>query len=111
MAARQAEDDYVERMRVTYIEGVEGWVEDCVALTRPWGFDLGEVMVPTSIWFGTADVLASRAHHEHLLAGIRDARRRELPGGHLLSDHDLAAVYRWLADLSTQGPSGVADRA
>lgn len=98
MAARQAAGDYLERMRATYADGVDGWIDDGIAFTLPWGFELDQVTVPTSIWFGTADVLVTRAHQEYLRDSIAQARFHELPGGHLLSDDDLAAIYGWLAN-------------
>jgi hypothetical protein len=75
-------------------------VDDCIALTRPWGFDLSGLTTPASVWYGTADVLASQDHHEHLLATIPGAQRQELRGGHVLRDRDIAAIYEWLADPS-----------
>jgi pimeloyl-ACP methyl ester carboxylesterase len=100
LAERRAEDGYHERMRATYLGGVDGWIDDCIALTRPWGFDLAEITVPTSVWYGSDDALSPSAHAEHLLARIPRAERRELAGGHLLDDHDLAAVHEWLASRS-----------
>src|SRR4051812_44267086 len=97
---RRAEGGYLERMRATYIGGVDGWIDDCIAMTRPWGFDLAEIAVPTSVWYGVADVLVSKTHAEHLLAAIPHAERRELSGGHVLEDRDLSAVYEWLASAS-----------
>ena len=100
LAARHEEEDYLERMRLTYVDGVDGWLEDCLALTQPWGFDLSELTTPASVWYGTADVLASRAHHDYLLSRIPGAQRRELRGGHVLNGEDLLAIYDWLADPS-----------
>lgn len=97
---RRAEDGYLERMRATYVDGVDGWIDDCIAMTRSWGFDLAEIAVPTSIWYGVDDVLVSTAHAEHLLAAIPGAERCELSGGHVLDHHDLSAVYEWLASAS-----------
>jgi pimeloyl-ACP methyl ester carboxylesterase len=67
---RRAEEGYLERMRATYVGGVDGWIDDCIAMTRPWGFDLAEIAVPTSVWYGVDDVLGPRAHAEHLLDAI-----------------------------------------
>jgi pimeloyl-ACP methyl ester carboxylesterase len=97
---RRAEEGYLERMRATYVGGVDGWIDDCIAMTRPWGFDLAEIAVPTSVWYGVEDVLGPRAHAEHLLDAIPNAERRELQGGHVLDDRDLSAVYEWLASAS-----------
>lgn len=100
LAARHKEEGHLDRMRLTYRDGVDGWLEDCLALTQPWGFDVSELTMPTSVWYGTADVLASRDHHEYLLSRIPGAKRQELPGGHVLNSGDLAAIYDWLADPS-----------
>jgi pimeloyl-ACP methyl ester carboxylesterase len=100
LAARHQEDGYLERMELTYRHGVDGWLDDCIALTRPWGFELSDLATPTSVWYGPADVLASRDHHEYLLSVIPDASRHELGGGHVLNAPDLAAIYCWLADPS-----------
>jgi pimeloyl-ACP methyl ester carboxylesterase len=100
LAARQQEDGYRERMQLTYRQGVDGWLDDCLALTRPWGFDLSRLATPAGVWYGPADVLASRDHHEYLLSVIPGAQRHELGGGHVLDGHDLAAIYAWLADPS-----------
>lgn len=100
LAARQQEDGYRARMQRTYEQGVDGWLDDCIALTRPWGFELSQLATPTSVWYGPADVLASREHHEYLLSSIPGARRHQLGGGHILDAHDLAAIYDWLTDPS-----------
>jgi pimeloyl-ACP methyl ester carboxylesterase len=97
LAARRAERGYLDRMRATYSGGVDGWIDDGIAFTRPWGFDLTDLTVPVSIWYGAQDVLGPRAHPEYLLAAIPGAERHELAGGHVLGDDDLDAVYAWLA--------------
>ena len=96
LVARQQEDGYLERMEVTYRQGVDGWIDDCIALTRPWGFTLSSITTATSVWYGSADVLASRKHHQYLASAIPGARLRVLNGGHLLGGDDLAAIYGWL---------------
>lgn len=101
LAARHQEDGYLERMELTYRQGVDGWIDDTIALTRPWGFELSAITVPTSIWYGPADVLVARGHHEYLQMSIPGARMHEMSGGHLLGEGDLAAIYGWLS-----APSG-----
>jgi pimeloyl-ACP methyl ester carboxylesterase len=97
LQARLGEDGYHDRMRTTYLGGVDGWVDDCLAMTRPWGIDLTTIGVPVSVWYGSDDVLSPRGHAEHLLAVLPQAERQELPsGGHVLSDADLGAIYHWL---------------
>ena len=99
LAARRDEDGFLDRMRLTYVDGVDGWIDDCLALTRPWGFDVSAVSTRTSIWYGTADVLASQDHHEYLLSRIPRAERHELQGGHVLNVDQLSAIYQWLGSL------------
>lgn len=100
LAARHAEEGYLERMDLTYRRGIDGWLDDCIALTRPWGFELSALTTPVSVWYGPADVLGSRGQQEYLLSAIAGAHRRELHGGHVLDDADLAAIYGWLAKPS-----------
>jgi pimeloyl-ACP methyl ester carboxylesterase len=98
LRARLTEDGYQDRMRAAYTDGVDGWIDDCIAMTQPWGFDLSAIEVPVSVWYGPDDVLSPRGHAEHLLSAIPDAERHELlAGGHVLTDPDLDAIYRWLS--------------
>lgn len=96
LQARHGEGNYLDRMRITYIDGVDGWIDDCIAMTHPWGFELEAISVPTSVWYGPTDVLSPRTHAEHLLAAIPHAARYELDGGHVLRDADLDAIYNSL---------------
>lgn len=100
LAARHAEEGYLERMRLAYQHGVDGWIDDCIALTRPWGFELSALVAPVCVSYGPEDVLGSRGHQEYLLSAIATAQRLELHGGHVLDDRDLAALYDWLMNPS-----------
>ena len=42
--------------------GVWGWVDDDLAFTIPWGFDLSEIQVPVEVRYGARDVLVPAAH-------------------------------------------------
>lgn len=42
--------------------GVWGLVDDMLCLTKPWGFDVAEVRVPTRIIYGLTDVIVPRQH-------------------------------------------------
>lgn len=94
---RIAEPGYATRMRETYLGGVDGWIDDCIAMTRSWGFDPGAIGVPTSVWYGSSDVLSPRGHSDWLLQHIAAAEPKAMAGGHILSPESLNDLYRWLA--------------
>ena len=98
MEARRHEPGHLDRVRASMVEGVDGWIDDCIAMTRPWGADLTTITVPVSVWYGPDDVLCPRGHTEWLLRTVPGAERHELGGGHLRSDADLDAIIAWLAD-------------
>ena len=96
LQARRGEGDYLYRMHIAYAGGVDEWIDDCMAMTHPWGFELEAISVPVSVWYGPDDVLSPRAHAEYLLAVIPGAARFELEGGHVLCNADLDAIYDFL---------------
>jgi pimeloyl-ACP methyl ester carboxylesterase len=97
LCGRLLEPGHRERTRMAYLDGVDGWIDDMIAMTRPWGFQLAQINVPVSVWYGPKDVLSPRGHAEWLIAHLPGAARRELPtSGHLLDDKDLDSLYAWL---------------
>lgn len=56
--------------------GADGWVDDTLAFTRPWGFGPESVTAPTLVWHGEADVF-SPVEHARWLGG-------RLPNAHLV---------------------------
>jgi pimeloyl-ACP methyl ester carboxylesterase len=64
--------------------GPWGWVDDCVALARPWGFDLGAVTCPVLLEHGLADGNVPVSHGRALAAAIPGASLTEHDAeGHL----------------------------
>ena len=84
--------------KAAYTGGIDGCVDDVLALIRPWNFDVGTIRVPVSLWYGPDDVLCPRAHTDWLAGHIPGAEARELPGGHVLDLTSLRRLYTWLLD-------------
>jgi pimeloyl-ACP methyl ester carboxylesterase len=64
--------------------GVDGWLDDDVAFTRPWGFELAGLDVPTYLWQGSEDLMVPFAHGEWLAQRIPGVVAHLEPGqGHL----------------------------
>lgn len=49
---------YAEAVR----QGPEGWVDDVLALRRPWGFSPEEIEAPVHLWHGEADTFSPAEH-------------------------------------------------
>lgn len=70
----------------SFANGVWGWVDDDLAFTEPWGFDVAELEVPVEIRYGATDVLVPAAHGAWLAAHIPHAAVTvDGEGGHLSS--------------------------
>jgi pimeloyl-ACP methyl ester carboxylesterase len=80
--------------------GVEGWVDDYLALLAPWGIDLRRVRVPVKLWFGAQDWSMPAAHGRWLADAIPGARLELFPDeGHFsLIFRRYREVVDWLAD-------------
>jgi pimeloyl-ACP methyl ester carboxylesterase len=84
------------RTQMAFVGGINGWIDDVIAFTREWGFDITRICAPVSIWYGPDDVLCPRGHTDWLLSHIPGAEAHVLPGGHLLDVSSLQRLYRWL---------------
>jgi pimeloyl-ACP methyl ester carboxylesterase len=74
--------------------GVDGWLDDDLMFTRPWGFDLDAITPPVAVWQGSEDLMVPSAHGEWLAGRIPGAEVHLLQGeGHL--------------SITVEGPDGV----
>jgi len=82
------------------VNGVYGWADDDLALTRPWGFDVSEITLPVLIRYGTSDVLVPPGHGEWLAANVPGCIVKIDDAGHLGRDpiEEIGESVRWLRD-------------
>jgi len=78
--------------------GVDGWLDDDIAFTLPWGFELEDIVNPVSIWQGATDLMVPFAHGKWLASKIAQADVNLLEGhGHLsISEPAFAQGFAWL---------------
>jgi len=85
-------------IRRSLAHGFDGWIDDDLAFTLPWGFSVGNIRVPVTVWQGELDLMVPFAHGRWLVGNIPGAVGRMVPGhGHI----SLVTRYRdeVLADL------------
>jgi pimeloyl-ACP methyl ester carboxylesterase len=96
-------EDLVASFTGAFRSGVDGWVDDDLAFTRPWGFALEEIGVPTFIWQGSEDLMVPFAHGQWLARHLPATTARLQQGeGHL--SIAVGALDRMLDDLISIRP-------
>jgi pimeloyl-ACP methyl ester carboxylesterase len=102
--AELARPEVMQIMRESAVEwavnGVGGWVDDDLAFSRPWGFEVSEITVPVLVVYGSTDVLVPVAHGEWLTAHVPGCIVKVEESGHLGVDPEveIAEHARWLKD-------------
>ena len=95
-------EDDAANFREALRTGVEGWLEDDIAITRPWGFGLEEISVPVMLWQGSADLMVPFSHGQWLASQLPGASAHLEEGeGHL--SVALGALDRMLDELVSAG--------
>lgn len=87
LQARGMREAFVAWMNEAAAVSIEGYVDDwLMECCEPgWGFELGEVDVPVSCWFGERDQIVPALHAELLAAGLANCRTYGCPDcGHFV---------------------------
>jgi pimeloyl-ACP methyl ester carboxylesterase len=79
---------------------IDGMVDDDLAFTEPWGFEVSEISVPVAVWYGPHDTLVPTGHGEWLGRTIPGAETVVMGGGHFAVYEQLPELLSWLTDRS-----------
>ena len=75
----------------------DGWIDDVLAFSSPWGFDPAAIDVPVLLWHGEDDVFSPVAHTHWLVRRIPGAHMEIRPGSaHLGALEVLPDILSWL---------------
>jgi len=100
---RVVADVGIRRMLVSnfaeaFRRSADGWIDDVMALTAPWGFDPGDITTPTRVWHGAEDRFSPAGHSAWLGGRIQGATVVLEPGGsHFGALRVLPGLLPWLA--------------
>jgi pimeloyl-ACP methyl ester carboxylesterase len=83
-------------MQESYRAGVDGWVDDDLVFVKDWGFDIADLTVPTTVWYGEADTLVPAAHGRWLAANVPGAIVVQMGGGHMELVDRVEELLVWL---------------
>ncbi|WP_433062512.1 alpha/beta hydrolase [Dactylosporangium sp. CS-033363] len=87
--------------------GPGGLIDDDLASTRPWGFDLAAITCPVLLIHGAADRMVPATHSEWLKAHIQHAELREIPdAGHITAMRQGHAALEWLKNQGAATETG-----
>lgn len=81
-------------------KSVDGFVDDDLSITMPWGFDVSQITVPVAVWYGRDDTLVPTPHGEWLARSIPHAQVVLLDGGHFAIYGRMGEMLAWLTESS-----------
>jgi pimeloyl-ACP methyl ester carboxylesterase len=91
-------DCNLDRYRDGLAPGVDGWLDDTLAVLKPWGFSPEMISVPVMVWHGRHDQMVPFQHGEWLASHLPSAEAHlSDEDGHLtLVQTRVPMVHSWL---------------
>jgi pimeloyl-ACP methyl ester carboxylesterase len=90
---------FCEVYKVGLAPGVDGWCDDCMAIEKPWGFEIDRIRMPLLVLHGRQDRFVPFAHGEWLAAHVPDADAwLSDEDGHLTLASRIESVHKWLLE-------------
>jgi pimeloyl-ACP methyl ester carboxylesterase len=84
------------------VHGVDGWVDDDIVFTKPWGFDVSSIRIPVYLTYGRTDNLVPPAHGDWLAAHIPGVEVHvDDEAGHMGDDSAVEEQFAWVAGASS----------
>ncbi len=81
---REVGDYLAASFRHAGLQGIVGWLGDDLTVSRQWGFEVGDITVPVSIWQGAEDLMVPQAHAVWLIEHVAGASAHLVEGeGHI----------------------------
>jgi pimeloyl-ACP methyl ester carboxylesterase len=78
-------------------DSADGWIDDALAFSAPWGFDPADIKAPVYLWHGDDDVFSPVAHTQWLADKIPGAHMVIKPGtAHFGALEVVPYVLSWL---------------
>jgi pimeloyl-ACP methyl ester carboxylesterase len=97
-----------ETYREAVRKGGEGWIDDVVALRRPWRIDLATIKVPVLLWHGANDVFSPVAHTGWLAQQIPGAMIAVQPdAAHFSALEIMPSVLAWIKNPESSEGLGI----
>ena len=84
------------RVRATFQDSIDGWVDDDLAFVKPWGFAMRDIKIPVGIWYGRTDTNVPNEQSQWLLTHIPTAEEHGYDGGHIAGAATFDEIYAWL---------------
>ena len=97
----KSERHEVVRQMITeaFRDGVWGIVDDMLCITKPCGFEVAAIRIPTRIMYGLTDVLVPPQHGDWLARNVPNSEVViDEEAGHVSDSARVSEHYRWLVE-------------